>query len=388
MYLIPRRQRLYLCSMNFGTDKSIFRKFLAATWLTVLTCLAAADAQQVWPGDVNNNGIVNEVDLLYWGLAHGSTGDARNQTGVNWQAYDPPVPWALNFPNGINYFHADCNGDGIVDEADYDDAIDENFGLQHQTPLPEGYSNAAEGSSAPKLHLQPDAQLVGEGAVVNIALSLDDAPMSIDSFYGIALSLSYTTGLLEGDDGPDFDLQTGNWIESDSSYVETLYHETDAQGKAALAITRTNQSAVPAQAGVIGNFSIVIEDIIVGLVRDTFYLQVDSILLITPDFTTISVVPDTAQIIIVKNLAAHDAGEAASVRIYPKPAGDEVFIKSEYPLTNPVLLDPLGRIMPAEWKPAGQYLYRLNCTELPPGLYWLWAQDERGAVVEKIIITH
>ncbi len=368
---------------------SIFKHITTLFWGLVF--VSALQAQQVWPGDVNNNGIVNEVDLLFWGLAHGSSGRARADEGTDWQAYDLPPLWPQNFANGVNFAYADCNGDGLVDETDFDDAIEANFGLQHQTPTPEAYANAAAGSNAPKLRLQPSQPAVEEGAMVDITLSIEDALMPIDSFYGIALSLSYTTGLLEGDDGPDFDLESDNWIEFDNSYVEYLFHESGSQGTAALAVTRTNQLAAPVQEGTFGVFSIVIEDIIVGLHIDTFYLQIDSVLLITPDFNTIPVVPDTAQIIVAKDLnlltSSHEA-PADAVRVYPSPARNVVFVQADFPLTEPELIDQLGRVIPVALHKTGPHDYRLNCTGLAPGLYGLRTKSSKGVIFKKIIITH
>jgi hypothetical protein len=227
--------------------------------------------------------------------------------------------------------------------------------------------------------------------MVDIALSLDDAQMPLDNFYGIALSLSYSTGLLADDDGPDFDLVPGNWIESDNSYVEYLFYESGPEGKAALAITRTNQTAVPADEGTLGIFSIVIEDIIVGLQMDTFYLQIDSVKLITQDFSTIPVVPDTAKVIVVNDLNLLNGSReapASAVRVFPKPAKDLVFVQADFPLTDPVLFDQLGRALPAALQETGPHLYQLDCSGLAPGLYGLRAGSRQGTVFQKIIITH
>jgi hypothetical protein len=362
--------------------------------LFTLTAGATLQAQQLWPGDVNNNGVVNEVDLLYWGIAFGSTGSERDETGTDWQAYDLPDPWAQNFPNGNNYAFADCDGNGVVDEDDFDSAIEGNYDEQHLPPSPDGYSNAAAGSAAPKILLEPSVGAVQPGALVDITLRIDDSQMPLNDFYGIALSMSYTTGLLQGDDGPDFDLTEDSWIESDNSYVQELFNETDDQGKAALAITRTNQIAVPVEAGTMGTFSIVIEDIIVGLEIDTFFLWVDSVKLIGAELTSIPVVPDTAQVIVAKDLTLLDAFQGPSanvsdrVRLFPNPAKDQLFIQSEFWLENPVLTDQTGRSWAADWQTAGVNAWRLNCAALPPGLYWLRANNDRSTIVKKIIISH
>ncbi len=48
---------------------------------------------QIWPGDMNNNGVVNCVDLLYWSVANGRTGSPRTNSGTQWQAHPMPSDW-------------------------------------------------------------------------------------------------------------------------------------------------------------------------------------------------------------------------------------------------------------------------------------------------------
>lgn len=70
----------------------------------------------VYPGDFNQNGLVEISDLLYWGLAFEETGAQRPGATNNWVAQDC-VEWQ-NFVNGVNNKHQDANGDGLVDQQD------------------------------------------------------------------------------------------------------------------------------------------------------------------------------------------------------------------------------------------------------------------------------
>ena len=86
--------------------------------------------QVVWPGDVNNNGIVNEVDLLYLGFAFNATGSPRVDATTDWAGQTITEEWEGNFPNGLNFVYADCNGDGLVNEEDAE-VIKANILLVH-----------------------------------------------------------------------------------------------------------------------------------------------------------------------------------------------------------------------------------------------------------------
>ena len=195
------------------------RLFIIPCFLIFL--IPDAKAQDVWPGDINNNGMANEVDLLFWGIAFGSTGPARDDIDTDWNGYPQPNPWSESFENGVSYAFADCNGDGTVDELDLQ-GIEENFLLEHGMPGSDDYGNSEPGN-APRIVLQSTASAVEPGTALDINLSIDDADMPIDSFYGIALSLSYSTEQLEQGEGPLFEMVADSWVESDNS--RRLYYK-------------------------------------------------------------------------------------------------------------------------------------------------------------------
>lgn len=88
---------------------------------TVLNCGIA-----VWPGDTNNDGIVNQADVLPLGLHWNRTGPARSGGSCAWGAQFA-VSWT---PSAATY--ADANGDGIVNQADVL-CIGLNWGRTHTT---------------------------------------------------------------------------------------------------------------------------------------------------------------------------------------------------------------------------------------------------------------
>jgi len=66
----------------------------------------------VWPGDNNNDGVVNQADVLPLGLYWNKTGPARANASTAW-APQLAAPWT---PENATY--ADANGDGVVNQAD------------------------------------------------------------------------------------------------------------------------------------------------------------------------------------------------------------------------------------------------------------------------------
>ena len=255
-------------------------------------------------------------------MAFSAAGPSRTETSEEWQAFPLPGLWGQNFSNGLNYAYADCNGDGLVDEDDFDKVIRDNYGQVHGSITSEGFSNAPANASAPRIILETNTPVVLPGATVDISFSLDPSTQATEDFYGIAFSLKYDTGLLEGDDGPDFDLVENNWIEGDGSYIQEHYVDNKGDGTAMLAITRTNQQTVPIQQSNIGNFSIVIEDIILGLQRDTtFFLEIDSVRLISDQFQTIPTITNKIAITVSTDITSTQDTSNVVVSADDRPAG-------------------------------------------------------------------
>ncbi len=78
----------------------------------------------VMPGDADENGIVNALDVLYIGTAYGNTGPFRSMISIAWNE-EPSTNWSSS-TYGVNSKHQDCNGDGTVNDADFG-AVTVNF---------------------------------------------------------------------------------------------------------------------------------------------------------------------------------------------------------------------------------------------------------------------
>lgn len=98
-----------------------------ATTETVFT-VRVVDRVLVWPGDTNNDGVVNQVDVLPIGQYWGRTGPQRPNASMTWSAQ----PCQLWSPVIATY--ADANGDSMVNQAEVL-AIGYNWGMTHTAAL-------------------------------------------------------------------------------------------------------------------------------------------------------------------------------------------------------------------------------------------------------------
>ena len=76
--------------------------------------------QVLYPGDTNNDGICNHIDLLPIGIAYNTEGIPREGATTDWvpQFYEP---WPSNLPlTGVNNAFQDTDGNGFIDSPDID----------------------------------------------------------------------------------------------------------------------------------------------------------------------------------------------------------------------------------------------------------------------------
>ncbi len=360
--------------------------------LPILSILSAmlwfsfpSTAQTMWPGDVNNNGIVNGIDVLYVGLASGVEGPERSGGNASWTEQTITSLWSQSFADGTNYAYADCDGNGEIEEEDILNAIQINFTKTHGTLVPDEYSPGGD-VNTPFVELLPQVANVGLNQMIHFDLWLGSASMPIQNFYGIALEMSYN---------PDFSFgspwnYTGinsPWFDPINDDSETLFFVDQVAGKMQLAITRTNQQNISG-AGKVGSFSIVIEDIVVGLQMDTLNLQIDKIRMIDQNFNTLSVVPDSSFVVVSRPDRTSNPYALPEVSVFPNPA-DEVFkIQSTSIITGFELMDITGKFVLHEDVVDEHQMVTISKDQykLHPQLYFLKVFTKKGMVVKKVII--
>jgi hypothetical protein len=102
---------------------------------------------EVWPGDTNNDGIVDTADIFPIAIYYNRTGPIRPNATLIWTGQPMPTPWTP-----VEATYADANGDGVVNSIDVI-AIGINYSQTHSV------------SSSPSSSLAP--------AQINHALFLD-----------------------------------------------------------------------------------------------------------------------------------------------------------------------------------------------------------------------
>ncbi len=202
----------------------------------------------IWPGDTNNDGRVNAIDVLPIGQAFGSTGAPRNDLG-EWEGQANP-DW-----DNENLAYADADGNGIVDSTDLQ-IVYANYGQTHGTAglglssvIMPGSGFGASGYIADTppdayLYLVPDENSMFNGQddiLFNVELTEKDGT-SIES-YGIAYTLRHDGEIIN----IDF---SETWLKGNGTSNELLTFEQNTPGQLDIAQSREDQNNIIGDGGV------------------------------------------------------------------------------------------------------------------------------------------
>jgi fibronectin type 3 domain-containing protein len=133
-----------------------------------------------WPGDTNNDRLVNQADVLPIGLHFNKTGPKRDNASIFWKP-QPAEPWS---PPAATY--ADANGDGRVNQADVL-PIGLNWGRTRSQPPLALEETVALASSLPRLGMT----ITGD-TNPGKPFWLDVHADSVKNLFGISFELLYS----------------------------------------------------------------------------------------------------------------------------------------------------------------------------------------------------
>jgi hypothetical protein len=264
------------------------KHYLLYLFFFFATFLSAQET--IWPGDVNNNGVVNEIDLLYIGLGFGETGPARKSVSSDWAGQTTAIVWATSFAEGLNLAYADCNGDGVVDKNDAD-VVKQNFGLSHADVVfqPDSFLVGMPGEHPAFTAQNEDLTIFPNTTTTDIQIALGDSLMGIDDLLGLSFHIKA--------DPTYFDLESAQFTFSDQGWLPNtnaniLQHAISSNNAPSndLVIAYSKTNRLPASGnGLIGQISIKTNFVVEGDVPD-LKITIDSITLIDKNHNKVPVV--------------------------------------------------------------------------------------------------
>jgi len=199
------------------------------------------DDNCVWPGDNNNDGIANYLDVLWIGIANGSVGPARTLMSTNWLGQGAEDWMTSTLVSNIDYKYIDSDGNGEINGADID-AINNNYDQEHNFLPPEVWG--MNRSDVPPL-LVSIADTVEDNTPLALVVELGSTDDAIASAHGLAFQIEFDAGLV---DPTSITFEVDGWLGNDLWKVDRL---NMANGIMEIGVTRSDGQGISG-AGQIG----------------------------------------------------------------------------------------------------------------------------------------
>lgn len=354
-------------------------------WIATFWIIATSLQAQVYPGDANNSGKVDQADVLYTGYAYGSAGPARIETGTIFEEMPVSLDWQQTFPNGVGYAHADANGNGQVNLSDML-AVVTNFGESHTTPTPVNFPAAVAGMSA-ALEFTPDLlnPPLTAGSIINIAVDLE-YPNLVNEINGLAFDIAFNKNYIQSislNYAPD-------WLGGTDESFRFQTISTTQTDRLKLASTRYGANPIAAE-GRVGMLSIVIEDDLITFMQADsaqVLLGIRDVMLVSDSLNLQPVLSDSLMLTVYHPdylITKVEEAKAASLNILPNPVSNgQVNIQAPKNIERISFYNMLGQSV-YDLHPAAQRLDLLLPGNWPTGYYLVRAQLANGLLQEKLL---
>ena len=359
----------------------------------------------LYPGDANNDGIANYLDLLSIGNHFNQTGAARIDASNNWTP-QALTPWGIDATNGMDIGYTDCNGDGTINAADTT-AIALNYGNEHQAVIinaPQNFNISLQANPANEGLVTDETAIIPFDVVIS---NTNNTPLN--EIYGIGFKLHYTSPTPASMAVAFKDASSG-WMSylgdassnNPDNQILTLtrnFITSDTTGELHIALTKVNGQAIE---GTLAGICRVIATVTI----DTWGLKsldssasspipvtfnFDGITLTTANGTTYQQANSVTDTLLIPTIVTGiNTPKQAAVNwvIYPNPANDyaTIFVKdanSNNAPSNINIYDVTGRLVLSKPISANQHTLTIPTNTLNSGLYYCWY----GNSVQKLLIS-
>lgn len=279
----------------------------------------------VWPGDADGDAKANIYDVLDIALGYGIYGPVRPDAHIGWEGQYAPS-WGQTSNSGVDYKHLDCDGDGLVVDADLD-AIHENYQPAFDVP-----SEPVDGAPLIWLDFDLDTLVIDESSPEMVTVTAGLMVENFQDLHGLALQFIYPQvdivlpGSAQATYNDSFSLVQPLQLQRDLYNLKRLDYALSAKGGQG---TTTYGRAATLE-------FIVISDIIGGRAENEipFLVFMDGIKVLdsqgNPLDFDIHDVPDGFLII---NELANAAGEVAAqpLQVFPNPVHDRLTVYLDAP---------------------------------------------------------
>ncbi len=361
-----------VCDIMFGGCRYI--QFVITVGDPSILCDPDMPEQCVWPGDSNNDGIANNMDVLNIGLTMNTTGLARNLQSIEWDGYYS-VDWIANLADGLNFKYSDCDGDGTINTPDLQ-AVSQNYGLTHAKTGDQEEATETD----PELRLDlPEGADFSKGNTISLNIDLGTEDLLAEDVYGLAFTINYDPIMVEAG-SVELDLSE-SWLGEESDLIQLVKEfPNEGEGFIDLAISRTNQIANSGY-GTLGVLTFVTDDIIAGktLEEIVFSMDISNIRAINAEGDEITLQSEGDS---VTATIAHIESTQYELELFPNPSRDWLNISTSLQIQSLQLRDITGRLV----KQAAADTNQIFLGDLALGMYFISIETREGQIQRKVLV--
>ncbi len=363
--------------LNYGNTNSCVIVYDYLTNCLIDSCFyISIDSSIVWPGDANSDGIANVFDVFPVGIAYNTSGSIRVGASNTWVG-QISTNWPQNFAGGINYKHADCNGDGIIDYLDGLPIL-LNYGLTHS----KGDVSATVTDPTLFYELPVDTTMVS--ATLSIPIMLGTPSIPAQDVYGIAFTVTFDPALV--DTSSVEAVFNTSWLGVEGTDMFTIQKRFGAAGELHVGMVRTNQVNIATAFGQIATLNIVVADDLAGKTNtyENLILGFKDVKLISFDETEQPVNTSTS-VLVISDISASVSYKTllSNLVVYPNPVQDVLMVEYSKPIESITLLNLNGQVV-IKTNPISN-ITMLSLSDLAKGTYFLQVQTGEGVVTKKVV---
>lgn len=351
-----------------------------------------ANIDSIYPGDYNNDGIVNNIDLLGLGYNYNNSGLYRyggassNYIDFYGQDWDS-VQSFIGAP--INSKYADFNGSGRADNIDIQTYY-LNYSKRHKTPLP--YLPTIGGPTL-KMVNTSTSDTFEDGSTLSLNLILGDSLNSLNNILGLAFTLEYDSTCVSPNFGDTIVKviynSSNNFFITPTNFL-TSNVEINQDKTIQSAVVASNRIGVSGN-GPVGSIIVVLDDYIDGNIKGSgiypIAFEIKDIIAIDRDGIRIPIQTLPLQLYHKKTNIGIADKTCNSIELYPNPAKDLININNTCSATTNVeIFNCIGQPVLKFNVEDGNHVFSLK--NMNPGYYQMILKDAESTTYKKLIINN